>query len=164
MFNHSLALLTDQIFCCIILRNHWTWKISDCLTGLRLILWFIGVLELDLKSTQTILLDLDWFCVFLDLCLKNTRTNLMHSDFIIANQGCCWKILKTYLNNLLGCSAKYEKNMLYKTCQSTKFIPYTKFHRALWLKLCNVLMWTTTTYLLCSFFTNLNLSWKKIFP
>ena len=33
-----------KIFCNLILRNHWiwTWKILDCLTGLRLTLWYIG--------------------------------------------------------------------------------------------------------------------------
>ena len=25
IFNHSLALLTEEIFCNLILRNHWTW-------------------------------------------------------------------------------------------------------------------------------------------
>ena len=35
-FNHLLALLTEEIFCNLIVRNHWTWtrKISDCFTGL----------------------------------------------------------------------------------------------------------------------------------
>ena len=60
-------------------------KYSDYFTGFGLILWFIGLV--------------------LEKCLDQ----LMHSDFIITNQGCCWKILKTYLNNLLGCSPKYEK-------------------------------------------------------
>ena len=37
IFNHSLALLTEEIFCNLILRNQWTWtlKTSNCLTGLR---------------------------------------------------------------------------------------------------------------------------------
>ena len=37
------ALHTVKIFCNSILRNQWTWtfKILDCLTGLRLTLWYI---------------------------------------------------------------------------------------------------------------------------
>ena len=43
--NHSLALYTFEIFCNLILRNHWTWtwKISDCLTGFGLTSWYIGL-------------------------------------------------------------------------------------------------------------------------
>ena len=40
--NHSLALHTAEILYNLILRNHWkiTEKISDCLTGLGLTLWY----------------------------------------------------------------------------------------------------------------------------
>ena len=49
--NPSLALQSyrylrkAEIFWNLILRNHWTWtwKISDCLTGLGLTLWYIGL-------------------------------------------------------------------------------------------------------------------------
>ena len=42
--NHSLASPTVEIFCNLILRNHWvwTWKISGCFAGLGLTLWYIG--------------------------------------------------------------------------------------------------------------------------
>ena len=41
--NHSLALHKVEIFCNLILRNHWTWtrKISGCPTGLGLTLRYI---------------------------------------------------------------------------------------------------------------------------
>ena len=32
-----------EMFCSLILRNHWTWKVWDCLTGLGLVLWCIGL-------------------------------------------------------------------------------------------------------------------------
>ena len=40
----ALALHTLEIFCYLILRNHWTWtwKIMDYLIGLRLLFWYIG--------------------------------------------------------------------------------------------------------------------------
>ena len=97
--NNSLALHTlDEILCNLVLRNHWTWtwKISNCLTGLRLVLWYHGlglkkyldtsleldwfyyILEWDLKSTN--LLDLDWFYDILDMDLKNSWTNLLRLD------------------------------------------------------------------------------------
>ena len=44
------------------------------------------ILELDLKSTHTILLDLDWFYSMLDLNLKNTWTNLLDSELFYYKQ------------------------------------------------------------------------------
>ena len=41
--NHSLALHKIKILRNLILRNHWTWKIWDCLTGLWLTLWYTGL-------------------------------------------------------------------------------------------------------------------------
>ena len=43
--NHPLALHTVEVFCNLILRNHWfsAWKASDGLTGLELTLRHIGV-------------------------------------------------------------------------------------------------------------------------
>ena len=43
--NHSLLLHKVDIFCNLILRNHWTWtcKILNCLTGLGLTLWYTGL-------------------------------------------------------------------------------------------------------------------------
>ena len=100
--NHSLVLHHEawlhaaEIFCNLILRNHW--KISNCFTELGVSFWYMGFgiekwlnyltrleltlwyMELDLKSTQTILLDLDWFYDILDLNLKNTWTNLLDSE------------------------------------------------------------------------------------
>ena len=52
--NHSLVLHTVEIFCNLILRNHWTWKISHYLNWLRLILWYIG---LGLEKYSNTLLD-----------------------------------------------------------------------------------------------------------
>ena len=42
--------------------------------------------ELDLKSTQTISLDLNWFYNILHLDLKNTLSNLLDSDLFHYNQ------------------------------------------------------------------------------
>ena len=102
--NHSLVLHTVEIFCNLILRNHWTWKISHYLNWLRLILWYIGlglekysntlldsyqfyyIFKWDLKNFKTKLLDLDWFYDVLDLDLRNTWTNLLHSDWFYYNQ------------------------------------------------------------------------------
>ena len=95
--NHPLTLYTVEIFFNSILRKKnrtFSWKISNCLTGLTglgLTLWYnrlelekylnyltwLGLilwLELDLRSTQTTLLDLDWFYDMLDLDLKNIWT------------------------------------------------------------------------------------------
>ena len=95
--NHPLTLYTVEIFFNSVLRKKnrtFTWKISNCLTGLTglgLTLWYNGLelekylnyrtwlglilwLELDLRSTQTTLLDLDWFYDILDLDLKSTWT------------------------------------------------------------------------------------------
>ena len=41
---------------------------------------------LDLKSTQSTLLDLDWFYNILDLYLKNSWTNLLDSGWFYYNQ------------------------------------------------------------------------------
>ena len=100
--NHLLALHAVKIFCNFTLGNHWTWtwKISDCLTGLELTLWY----DLDSENTWTTLLDLDWFCDILkldlkrlpfdldwfddilDLGLKSAWTNLLGSDRFYCNQ------------------------------------------------------------------------------
>ena len=44
---------------------------------------FYDLLELDLKSTQTTLLDLDWFYDILDLDLKKTLTELTVKQTVI---------------------------------------------------------------------------------
>ena len=62
----------------------WTWKINELSywtqTNFR-IYW-----ELDLKSTQSTLLDLNWFYDILDLDLKNPWINLLNSDSFYYNQ------------------------------------------------------------------------------
>ena len=62
----------------------WTWKINEpsywTQTNFR-IYW-----ELDLKSTQSTLLDLNWFYDILDLDLKNPWINLLNSDSFYYNQ------------------------------------------------------------------------------
>ena len=62
----------------------WTWKINKpsywTQTNFR-IYW-----ELDLKSTQSALLDLNWFYDILDLDLKNPWINLLNSDSFYYNQ------------------------------------------------------------------------------
>ena len=79
--NQSLVLHPVEIFCNLILRNHWTWsvKISGyhywaCWARINVIIYrtwtrkilellesngFCDILALELKSTQTTLLDLD---------------------------------------------------------------------------------------------------------
>ena len=65
--------------------------------------WFYDILELDLKSTQTTLLDLDWFYDILDLDLKNRWTNLLDSDWFYYNQA---GMLLEKSGNLLELSVK----------------------------------------------------------
>ena len=60
-------------------------------------------LEIDLKSTQTALLDLNWFYDILDLDLKNTNTNLLDSDLFYYNQA---EILLEKYENFLELSIK----------------------------------------------------------
>ena len=70
--NHSLVLHTAEIFCNLILRNHWswTWKILECLTELRLTLLYIG---LGPKKYANYLTGLNSFYDILELDLKNTQ-------------------------------------------------------------------------------------------
>ena len=100
-----LAFLTVEmvryVFCNLILRNHWawTWKISDCFTGLVLTLWYIGFgLESYLNYLTGLGLILWYIRVtlkkysnsliyyILDLDLKKTWTTLMYSNRFYYNQ------------------------------------------------------------------------------
>ena len=60
-------------------------------------------MELDLKSAQTTQLNLNWFYDILDLDLKNSETNLMNSDLNCYNQ--VEMLLEKY-KKLLGLSVK----------------------------------------------------------
>ena len=48
--------------------------------------WFCYILEWDLKSTRTNLLNLYWFYDISGLDLKNNWTNLLDSDWFYYNQ------------------------------------------------------------------------------
>ena len=61
------------------------------------------MLELDLKCTQTTLLDLDWFYDIEDLDLKNSWANLLNSDWFYFNQA---GMLLEKSENLLDLSVK----------------------------------------------------------
>ena len=48
--------------------------------------WFYDILELDLKSAQTILQDLGWLCDILNVDSKDTRAKLLDSDWLHYDQ------------------------------------------------------------------------------
>ena len=48
--------------------------------------WFYDILELELKSTQTILQDLGWLCDILNVDSKDTRAKLLDSDWLHYDQ------------------------------------------------------------------------------
>ena len=48
--------------------------------------WFYNILEWELKSIETNLMDLDWFYDILGLELKNSWTNLLDLDWFYYNQ------------------------------------------------------------------------------
>ena len=104
--NNLLALHAVEIFCNLILRNHWTWtwKISYCLTGLGLtlryivfglkkylnylsgiglILWYTGV---TLEKYLDYLTGVGLILWHIRLGLENTWTNSLDSDLFYYNQ------------------------------------------------------------------------------
>ena len=101
--NHSLTLHTVETFCNLILRNlTWTWKISDCFTGLGLTLWYNG---LGLEKYLNYLTGLGLVLWYIGVRLKyldylgfelilgyiglglEKRFNLLESDWFYYNQG-----------------------------------------------------------------------------
>ena len=71
--------------------------------------WFYDILELDLKSAATTLLDFGWFYDILDLDLKNTWTNFHGSDSFNYNQA---GMLLERRENLLESSVKAVSNII----------------------------------------------------
>ena len=117
--NHSLALHKIMIFCNLILRNHWTWKIWDCLPGLWLTLWYTGLglaKYLNHLNVVGLIFIIYWKvhrlpnCIWTDFMkywswdLKNTWTNLMDSHWFYYSQA---RILLEKSENLLELSVKH---------------------------------------------------------
>ena len=115
-----LSVTQIEIFRSLILRNHrtWTWKISDCLTGLGLTLWYIGLGPEGYLNYITLMELVLWYIrlkkysvylsgigliLILDLDLKNTWTDLLDADWYYYNQA---GILLEKYENLLGLFVK----------------------------------------------------------
>ena len=80
----------------------WTWPQKNTWTTFLDSDSFCDILELDLKSAQTTLLDFDWFLEYTGLGVKKTLGLTYWDEFIITKQGCCLKSVKTSLNYLLS--------------------------------------------------------------